>query len=743
MNIGKRIRLILCSITLALLVSLLGEIADGNLRFGSLPTAKAAGEAVSKASLSQLFALHDALNAGEPADRLAVSALRAELSGLTSEDASVLDPIWETIRLKLPASVDQEAVKSQFFLFLRDMELYLLQPQTEFLNEIRSNSDYKSALQILSSAAGQPYLTADDFLLFQLGDGGTRLGVEGTLRKKLYELSPFEINTFMQDKQTVLDLYNQKRQEVLGQAESYQVSRVLRNLGVKPAKVQEAADRLSSRLQTDDRAFAPLAVAYIRSNTTLTVSYPRFPSDGTVRYVLNVFGAYVSPQITKLNFSQVAGRTKLDLFEMQTDYVGSIVFSQDTIDESGIVQLKLLHSYDQQPRIIYEKELRNPKGNDVSPFGADFFMEQTKSLYDGLTAGNPVWLLSVRDMNSEVAALDGSSQLQIIDPVWSKIAPRLNASVDKEAVKLALFQMMKEAGSFDDATTAEALQVFAQNKAYNTALQSLYPYGYIDANDFLLFLLGDGKNLKGIKGAWQEQLTGLNGEQAIPYLQDQKKRDSLLYSAIQTVNNGMDGGFYRFGYALGKLGVTVDDFWAATQNILSALPSYPAASGAKLLAQLHPQLNVSLSPGDDGLSQRFSVRLAGSPVPNSMLTWTKLSGSGEVLVSADGVASIPRNVNEGTALIQASIADSSSGVSIALFQQEVTLTNENDVDGNGNGNGNGNGSYLDQILGQISTGLVSILAALQNKLLDIIQNPLKVLETILLFLRNSTGMTSD
>lgn len=670
-------KLIVSLVAIAMLVSLLVPLPLSREWFGFDGKVSAAGTG-SRASIDTLIHFHEALNAGDLADQQAVEALRNEITNLdTTDDLWLIDPIWDKISLKLPASADQMKMKKHFFQFLKDLRLYLLNPLTEDLEQIRTNSDYISMLKSISSAAGQPSLTVDDFLLFLLGDAGGRPGVEGTLRQALHDMSPQDLNQVLQDKQAFQDLLRTTQQQVLALAEQYQVSRVLRNLGVKAELVLEAEQRFATRLQKDDAAFVPLAIAYIRMNTTTFWTYPRSGFDGeSYRYTLNIFGAYIAPQLTPLSMEKVSGSPDLVVSPLLYDYIGSIVLSNSVRSAAAVIQIKLLHPYGGEDKVIYEKEVRHARKLDVSSFPTELFFDQIAEQYQALNK-DAAGLQAVRNLQEEIAALDEITEQSLLDPVWNKIEGQWPLPNDKNEAKLALFQMLKEIAGMSDVTSAEDMLDFLNNSAYNSALAKfVHSYSLVNVNDLLIFLYGDGFARKGVSGAWIELLADQSPEDLIGLLQDEERRNSLLYAAIQSIYSQTDEEYYKFSVSLNKMGVTMEDIWSVIQQFQAKLQYDEAASRAKLLAYLRSHAAASESVSEDGRESTLALTILGKSVPSTLLTWSIISGSNDVTVSSNGVVSIPEDVAEVSAVIQASIPVPNSGVSHVIFEKEVTLVNK-------------------------------------------------------------------
>ncbi|WP_317618303.1 fibronectin type III domain-containing protein [Paenibacillus sp. PL91] len=111
----------------------------------------------SSLALNWLNKLHSALIAGDPADIQDVRNLRNEITGLDDTDnQSLIDPLWNKISPKLPASVDQTELKSSMFRIVKAVGSMRYDPQLTDLEAIRTNPEFIATLKTIAAAGGQP-----------------------------------------------------------------------------------------------------------------------------------------------------------------------------------------------------------------------------------------------------------------------------------------------------------------------------------------------------------------------------------------------------------------------------------------------------------------------------------------------------------------------------------------------------------------------------------------------------------
>ncbi|MDQ8739280.1 fibronectin type III domain-containing protein [Paenibacillus sp. LHD-38] len=209
--------------------------------------------------------LRAALEAGDPADREDVRRLSAEIAELDEiEDLSLIDPIWNKIKFKLPASVDQAQLKKKLFDIMLAIGSLPYNEQGSGLVEILSDSELLVALNTIAAAGGVTNLTAEDVLTFVLGDGNNYRGIEGQILYFVSRLSPLEQLGLLSDKQKMMDVLMDAINNQLLQTTYYKISKMLWNLNVHTYDVQLTLQNFHRRLEHDVPAIQAMNIAYIR-----------------------------------------------------------------------------------------------------------------------------------------------------------------------------------------------------------------------------------------------------------------------------------------------------------------------------------------------------------------------------------------------------------------------------------------------------------------------------------------------
>ncbi|MGO4546805.1 hypothetical protein AB4Z29_18570 [Paenibacillus sp. 2TAB23] len=674
MNVRNKIMVsvIISSLFAALLTGLPLGSWNQPVGGGSLGIASAA-EAVPKASLVKWREFHEALAAGDQADAQHVFNLRDELDGLDDlNDQSLIDPIWNKMALKLPAHVDKVKVKADLFRFFKAVIVTQLDPQASELENIRSNSDYRAALQAISAAAGQPSLTLEDFLIFLYGDGNSRKGLEGTIREEIRNMDPFSLMALTQEREKVNDLLFSELKEVLGLSNDYQVSRVFRNLGITALNMQEVLQSFGNRLQLDTDAFVGIAVAYMRSNVSTSYRIAHYDgnvTDGRIyHYDLGVFGSYVLPD--QLVWSKLSGSSDLLVFPR-----GGMQLVYPAASGEALIQVNLLHPYGGPDKVILEEEMRH--SHSFADFPEEPFFARMSKLYGTLAEGPPSDLSNVRSLQDEWAALDVDSNLQLLDPIWNKLAIRFSAA-QADRMKRALFQLLKEtAGLYFDPQEAR-LDAIRTNADYKLLFNNIIPVYSNGAEQLLILLFGDDAARGGVQGEWLGLLARQSPQDLIALLHNDEKRKQQLRSAIDTVFSESDDGqqatyFYALGSALKQRGVTTEDILSVLSGFEDKLAHSESAASAMLSAYFRSEAQETAIISDDGLKHAYALSVLGKSVPAELLTWSKVSGSNAVTVLPDGVVTIPPYTPEVSAVIQAKAISPDGQSESLLFRKEITL----------------------------------------------------------------------
>lgn len=197
---------------------------------------------------------------------------------------------------------------------------------------------------------------------------------------------------------------------------------------------------------------------------------------------------------------------------------------------------------------------------------------------------------------------------------------------------------------------------------------------YVD--DFMIFLYGDGEARKGVDGTMRELIANLSPQELITLLYDDEKRGSLLYTAINTVVSQTDDNYYKFSQTLNLNGITSEDIWSVVNQFQNKLEHDHTAISAMLLAYLRSVTIETVTVSPEGHQHKYELSMLGQDVPDSLLIWSKVSGSNAVTVFPDGTVTIPKYTAEGTAIIQAEVTDPDNGSKRVIFQKEVTLNAE-------------------------------------------------------------------
>lgn len=300
------------------------------------------------------------------------------------------------------------------------------------------------------------------------------------------------------------------------------------------------------------------------------------------------------------------------------------------------------------------------------------FLTQMNALHAALHAGDPADVQDVRDLRSEIAALDPASNLALMEPVWSKIAAKLPPGTDKEALQLKVFKLFKAVFTTMYDPQASGLLAIQKNPEYRAALHTIAVAGgdsNVTMSDLFVFLYGDGVH-KGVIATARDMAGGLSQGQLLQLATNSEKRNALALEAMKKVL----AEDYSFSAVLNNLGVTAQDIRSTVLNFQLKLKNYRPAAGAMMVAGIRMSAKETVDIARGGRMHQYGLTVRGVKVPSMALTWSKVSGSGDVTVSSNGKVTIPKGVASATAVIQAKLFNPISGEDKVIFVKEVTLT---------------------------------------------------------------------
>ncbi|WP_054023203.1 hypothetical protein [Bacillus sp. FJAT-28004] len=619
--------------------------------------------------LERMKALHAALAAGDKTDIQEVKNLRDEIAGLDeATNLQLIDPIWTKISAKLPESADKAELKASLFRLIKAVGSFRYDPEATDLEAIRTNPEFRATLKTIAAAGGDENIRLEDFLVFMFGDGSSRKGVEGTIASLIAEKSPEELILLLGNKQGITAVLLQATEKLLGETKAYKFSSILKNLGVKPQDVRATVQNFQLKLQKDEPAISAMTVAYIRSavNSSVKIDYT-----GRVHsYSLNVFGVYLFPQV--LQWSKVSGDSNVKVLP-----TGVVTIPDSAKTGTAVIQAKLINPYGGSAKVIFEQEVTlNGAVSNETVFPVESFLKRMNKLHSALAAGDPADIQAVVNLRNEIAELDFAKDQSLIDPIWKKVAANLPASADQAKLKATLFDIIKAISLIPYNPQASGLEEIRNNPEYRAALMELGAAGGGESSfvidDLLMFLFGDGEVIPGVDGAIRQRLASLSPTQLLQLIGDKKAISTLLLQKTEELLS--ETGNYKVSSVLSQLGVTAKESAATILNFQSRLKKDEPAIQALIIAQMRAEAVESVKVSEDGREQKYSLKVFGVDVPTLALRWSKVSGSKDVKVAANGTVTLPRGVASGSAIIQATFVNPYGGSAKVIFEKEVTLT---------------------------------------------------------------------
>ena len=301
-------------------------------------------------------------------------------------------------------------------------------------------------------------------------------------------------------------------------------------------------------------------------------------------------------------------------------------------------------------------------------------LDRVNELFEALAAGDPADFQDVQNLRVEIAGLDESAYLPIIDPIWNKIGGKLPASVDRAAAKSSLIKLIRAIGSARYDPELSEFRTIRWNREYLSLLWALEEAGGVNVKteDFLAFFLGDGGARQGIEGTLAELLSGKSPMELAQLLASQQALTTELLQATSQVLGQTES--YKVSELLANLGVDSADIGAAVRGYQTLLKKDEPAVNALIIAYARTVAESSVRISEDGREHRYGLRIFGVEVPSFVIQWSKLSGDAEVNVSPSGLVTIPPGVASASAVIQAKLVNPLNGVSKLILEQSVTLT---------------------------------------------------------------------
>jgi hypothetical protein len=304
------------------------------------------------------------------------------------------------------------------------------------------------------------------------------------------------------------------------------------------------------------------------------------------------------------------------------------------------------------------------------------FLERLIKLHAALLAGDPSDAEKVRSLRDEIAGLKEEDVLSLIDPVWNKVSAKLPLDVNRPELKSNLFQLFQALGSIHyDTYEAEWLDI-RSHSAFRETLRTIAAAGgqeSLTISDVTTFLTGDGDSLIGVEGTIAGMLAQKSKLELAQLILDKQKQTELLLDALARMFS--DPEAYKVASILNRLGVTPQDLLAVANNFLRKLREDEPALQALGVAYIRSEAIETVKITANGKKRDYSLKVLDIPIPSALLKWTKVSGDDKVTVTSNGTVSIPDQLVNGTAVIQASLLNPYGGNAKVIFQKEVTLVN--------------------------------------------------------------------
>lgn len=619
--------------------------------------------------LERMNKLHAALASGDQADIQDVQNLRDEIAGLDPTlDQALIDPIWAKVEPRLPANVDPAALKASLFQIFTAVGSFQYDPNASELEAIRTNPDFRATLKSIAAAGGDVNIVMDDFLLFMFGDGDSHKGIEGTVRDLLASMTSSELIGLFGNNQAITAIVLQATNQLLSETEAYKFSSILAKLDITSLELGSTVLNYQARLQNIEPATHAMTVAYMRSESSEVVNESE---DGRQHiYSLKVLGVDI-PAIA-LKWSKVSGSDDVNVLPN-----GTVTIPRRVASASAVIQAELINPYGGAGKVIFERDVTlTAAAEEGNAFPVELFLEEMKTLRNALIEGGTSDVKDVKKLRDELIGLNSNKDQALIDPIWKPIAAKLPASVDKNQLKIGLFNIIKAVGSVPYDVEASQLESILSNSEFQATLDTLTDAGGVSnlkVDDFLILLFGDGGSNKGVQGRVHDTIANMSSKELAKVLSNKNGLETVKSNALAAVLADKDN--YVLSEVLYNLGAKPVDVASVVQKFKSKLKYDEQAIKALSAAYIRTETESSVKITDNGRQHQYSLKVLGVEIPSSSVKWKKDSGSKDVKVDSNGKVSISKKVQQGTAVIQASLVNYLGGSSKVIFEQEVTLIN--------------------------------------------------------------------
>ncbi|WP_138754117.1 DUF1542 domain-containing protein [Paenibacillus sinopodophylli] len=638
-------------------------------KLGLSQTAYAAvTELPSSVFLDRMNSLHAALAAGDPIDLQEVRNFRDEIAALDEvEGLALIDPIWNKISGKLPESVDQAELKASLFRIIKAVGSFRYDPEASDLEAIRTNPEFRATIKTIAAAGGDENIRLDDFLVFLFGDGTSRKGVEGTIGSLLARKTPVELLLLLGNKQGITTVLLQATEELLGDTESYKFSAIMKNLGITPQDVRSTVLQFQLKLKKDEPAISAMTVAYIRSAAKADVN---ITDEGrTHAYSLKVFGVSIYPAV--LQWSKASGDANVTVKPS-----GVVTIPSDAASGTAVIQAKLINPYGGAAKVVYEQEITLKAAvSQETEFPAEAFLARMAKLQAALAAGDPADIQAIIQLRNELGQLTFAKDQALIDPIWNKLSAKLPETADKAKLKEGLFDIFKAVLAIPYDGQAASLEEIRSNASFRATLKELGTAGgeaSFVIDDLLVFFFGADESAGGLEGAIRGHLNGLSSSGLLQLFSDKQAISAVVLQKAGLLLNDKDS--YKFSSVLSSLGVTAKEVSQTWVNFQQQLKKDEPAVAALTIALLRSETTDTAEVSENGREQKLSLKAFGVEVPALALRWSKVSGSEDVTVAANGTITLKRDADSGKVLVRATFINPYGGAAKTIFEKEITLT---------------------------------------------------------------------
>ncbi|WP_274364321.1 S-layer homology domain-containing protein [Paenibacillus thermotolerans] len=229
---------------------------------------------------------------------------------------------------------------------------------------------------------------------------------------------------------------------------------------------------------------------------------------------------------------------------------------------------------------------------------------------------------------------------ELIQNIWSKISSKKNEASDPAQYDMVteakIAEFISKFGIVYDSDLSK-LEAIRTNADYRKLMNQLAQLGGVSGglneigfNDIIDFYTAVENSFKG-------KLQSMNSDELLAIGLNRSKVSTLINESVEEVMSGTIGQSLTFAKILNGLGITAGDVISAKNSLGGYTDPQQKARDAFAIAYIKTQARFSYDVSGDGRTVTPKLTILEKLVPNSVLTWSIVSGeSSKVTVDSNG-----------------------------------------------------------------------------------------------------------